>query len=283
MEHSEFKWDVENQPRSRISVIAVHSQKGGPGKTTISVNLALEFAKRNKKTLFVDLDIGGGTAQHVFNISKEEIKLTINDILLGNKNFNKNNVNHTEIENLDVIVSKEDVEFGSGLLNLMKEIQDNAFFRLIEFVNTVKKNGYDCIVFDCTPGWKIESLYALCVSDINLFILRPSTFSFKGAKYMLNKMYREIDVLSSAKTKKPSTYFIYNQTPFDKESEVEEILEKWKKEIVEAYKPKKIEFLKEIRYSDEINNRTINGNYFAPEGSELHLSIQQITDKLEKK
>lgn len=47
-------------------VIAVHGATGGPGRTTVAVNLAAELAARGEPTLLVDADPhGGAVAQHL--------------------------------------------------------------------------------------------------------------------------------------------------------------------------------------------------------------------------
>ncbi len=47
-----------NQEISNARVIAITSGKGGVGKTTLSVNIALELARRGKKVVVFDADFG---------------------------------------------------------------------------------------------------------------------------------------------------------------------------------------------------------------------------------
>ena len=54
--------DTFNQPTTpgsqKATVFAVTSGKGGVGKTSLSVNLAVEFSKRGYRTIIVDTDLG---------------------------------------------------------------------------------------------------------------------------------------------------------------------------------------------------------------------------------
>ena len=54
-----------------MRVIGVTSGKGGVGKTTVSVNLAVELAKRGKKVVLLDGDLGLSNAQILLNARVE--------------------------------------------------------------------------------------------------------------------------------------------------------------------------------------------------------------------
>ena len=52
--------------------IAVSSGKGGVGKTTIAVNVALTLAKQGKKTLLLDADLGMANAHLILGVNPEK-------------------------------------------------------------------------------------------------------------------------------------------------------------------------------------------------------------------
>jgi len=63
------------------TIVAVHSYKGGTGKTLISTNLATLFAARGKKTCLLDMDFLAPSLHSLFKICQRDYWL--NDYLNG--------------------------------------------------------------------------------------------------------------------------------------------------------------------------------------------------------
>lgn len=63
-----------------MKIISITGGKGGIGKTTISVNLAVSFAKMGKRVLLFDADLGLANVDVLLGLKP---KLTINDFIQG--------------------------------------------------------------------------------------------------------------------------------------------------------------------------------------------------------
>ncbi len=62
--------------------IAVHSFKGGTGKSTITANVAAALVTRGKRVGVMDMDLEGPGLHVIFNIDPDEIQCTLNDVLV---------------------------------------------------------------------------------------------------------------------------------------------------------------------------------------------------------
>ncbi len=261
--------------RQRIDVIMLHSQKGGPGKTTLSCNIAHELAKRGKKTVIIDLDVAQPTLQHIFNIPKKDIKITINDILLFNDTLSENNISSTSVPNLSIITASEKITYGEGLLSLLKNIHDHSHFVLHEMMKTLERMDYRYVVLDCAPGYRIESVHASTIADARIFVLRPSTFSFEGAKQMLLDIYKKTNINSM-------NFFVFNQVPPELSDENQKLLNQWTNELIEEYLPYSIEFLGTFPVSFEVMEKCMQGEYIFPKGNPLYDQLAYIVDTITK-
>ncbi|MHA1224388.1 MAG: ParA family protein, partial [Candidatus Heimdallarchaeaceae archaeon] len=110
--------------KRKVNTIITHSQKGGPGKTTLACNIAYELAFRGYKTILIDLDVAQPTLHHIFNIPKKKIKSTVNDLLLGKKTIDEEAIIPTKTPNLFLLLAESEIAYGEGLLSLLQKIHE---------------------------------------------------------------------------------------------------------------------------------------------------------------
>lgn len=125
-----------NNKNIEPKAILVTSANNGEGKSFIARNLAIIYAKANKKVLLIDADMKRGTQHEIFEI---ENKKGLSNILLQKKEYNiEIYAKNSNIENLDIITRGEYISNLEDYL-LVEEIS--------KFIELTKKN-YDTIIFD---------------------------------------------------------------------------------------------------------------------------------------
>lgn len=152
-------------------IITVCSSKGGVGKTTISVNLAMSLKKKNLNVAVIDLDLQFGDVSLLFDIEPTQ---TIYDWVKesyenGDKSFDEYVSKHKS--GIDILASPTLPEFA-------EMITGEHIAYLCE--NMIKK--YDMIIVDTPPALVETSLVALENSDIILLIASLDLPALKNGK-----------------------------------------------------------------------------------------------------
>ena len=144
-------------------IFALTSGKGGVGKSTVSVGLALSFSKMGYKTLVVDMDEG----------------LRCLDLMLGVDN--------------EIVFDLSDILQGKEIGDAVYEINQNLFlipapqksgmidaFNLANFANAVN-DLYDIIVYDFPAGIDFSLYSSLPKSTLFLTVAFPDAISVRDA------------------------------------------------------------------------------------------------------
>lgn len=173
-------------------ILAVHSYKGGTGKTLLSVNLAATLAKRGKKVCLLDLDFRAPSLFAVLKVENSECWL--NDYLNGLCDINK------VLVDLSSRVQTNG-KFFIGLANPATEaIRDisakdrkwemHALGRLLSLRNTLLKDqAFDYLIFDTSPGLQYSSINAIVTADFVIVATTSDRSDVNGTRRMLQELY----------------------------------------------------------------------------------------------
>jgi MinD-like ATPase involved in chromosome partitioning or flagellar assembly len=173
-------------------IIAVHSYKGGTGKTSMSVNLAASFAKAGKKVCVFDLDF---RAPSLFSILKaQNPDYWFNDYL-----NNSCEVNSALIDMSNRIPGNG--KFYACLANPSTEaIRDisskdrkwemRALGRLLALRESLLRDQkFDYLIFDTSPGLQYSSINAIVAADFVVVATTGDRSDVDGTKRMLAELY----------------------------------------------------------------------------------------------
>lgn len=166
-------------------IISLVNQKGGVGKTTISINLSAALGKLRKKTLLVDLD-PQGNASTGLGIYKCDIESSVYEVLVGEANI-KDTIIKTEFTNLSVLPAT--INLAGVNVEFVKKSQTNNEFKMNEQLKMVLdtiRDKYDYIIIDCPPSLGVLTLNALVASDAIIIPVQCEYFAIEGLTQLLN-------------------------------------------------------------------------------------------------
>ncbi|MCB1192448.1 MAG: ParA family protein [Leptospiraceae bacterium] len=153
-------------------IVSIANQKGGEGKTTTSINLADGIARRNKRTLLIDMDPQANSTGIFLN--SDQIEKSMYHV------FNsfapvKEIIHKTKVENLDIAPS----ELKLAEMETRSSNTVEAPYILKDALSNLN-NEYDICIIDCPPSLSIFTINALVASNYIIIPLQAEKFSIDG-------------------------------------------------------------------------------------------------------
>jgi chromosome partitioning protein len=162
-----------------MRTLAIVNQKGGCGKTTTAVNLAVAFARSRQRVLLVDLDPQGHAGMGV-GLDPNSFEQTICDALLNPAVPLSSVIVRTDVEWLDVAPSN--IGLAAAEVTMQKMLGKELI--LGELLRTVEDH-YDIAVIDCPPALGLLMLNTLVASTEVIIPIQVHFFAYEGLKNLL--------------------------------------------------------------------------------------------------
>lgn len=161
------------------TILAFTNQKGGVGKTTSAVNVALSMAVSEVRTLLIDLDPQSNATTGLSDLF-EKTNGSIYDVLIKGDGI-KDAITKTSFSHLDIVSSTNDLVGAEiELVSIMARE-----YQLKKVLKNIKKS-YEIIIIDCPPSLGLLTINALTVSDALVIPIQCEYFALEGLGQLLN-------------------------------------------------------------------------------------------------
>lgn len=168
------------------SAIAVHSYKGGTGKTLISANLAVLLAKMGKKVCIVDYDFRGPSLQILL---KGKPRHWLNDYLKGDCTIDEA-ITKYPLNEADGNLSAGYADPSPAAMRFMmtrdRKWESKALGKILAAKRKLlQEDGVDYLIFDTSPGMYFSSVNAVAASDVVALVMKFDDFDIQGTKLLI--------------------------------------------------------------------------------------------------
>ena len=194
-------WFNQLWPRFPRRIITLANFKGGVGKTTISVNLAIALSKRGYRVLIIDLDYQGSLDGR-FDIGRVDYSegsganalLLPDGRLFDTATLHILNGQFSGISVVPAFFGLASLENKLMLQWLLGRCDDDIRFRIANKLLTSEVTScFDVIIIDTPPRLSAGTVNALCVSTdvlIPTVVDRPSTETVLGFAHTVRKFQK---------------------------------------------------------------------------------------------
>ncbi len=191
--------------------IAIHSHKGGVGKSTIALNLAVILSNEGKNVCLIDADFHAPNLHTFFDMDEEPNYL--NEYFDNAVSMDSCLYDFSEKMGLTgkLLVGFSDPTSKSitRMLRLDGRTATKMLKRLMSIKSVIRKDPYniDVLILDTTPGIGLTTINSFILTENILFIIKLSNADMDGTTHMVEGLLESLPNKSM---------MIANQIPPDK-------------------------------------------------------------------
>lgn len=160
-------------------IISLVNQKGGVGKTTSAINIAVNLAILEEQTLLIDLDPQANATTGVADLYKNQ-KNTVYDVLIK-KIPVKDCIVKTQIEHFHLLPSSNDL-VGAEIELVSMMAREYQLQKILKEL----KSDYKFIIIDCPPSLGLLTINALAASNLIIIPIQCEYYALEGLGQLLN-------------------------------------------------------------------------------------------------
>ena len=177
--HSIEKSRLENADLTAANmqsrIITVFGAKGGIGKTTIAVNLAVLLAKMGKKVAIIDADLQFGDVNVYFDIDPKD---TIAELSQGKDSGNIDAIKRImalHFSGVSVVCAPKSPEYA-----------EYVTANIVETMINTMRPYYDYVLVDTAPQFNDVTMAAIENANLVLLVAAPDISTLRNTKISLN-------------------------------------------------------------------------------------------------
>ena len=185
---SQLQESTGTSQAKKTAVITVFNNKGGVGKTTLTINLAAALSKMRKRVLLVDMDaqanltmgLGVDPLEDVENEGRKDIGHLLSEPRTKlEETILKKQWSHLELHLIPSHIRLSNME--AEIANIVDS--DRALSRKL------KNHTYDYILIDPPPAFSKVNAISLMASSFVLVPIQLSAYPIRALEYVLDKVH----------------------------------------------------------------------------------------------
>ena len=187
-------------------IIAIHSFRGGTGKSNTTANIAALLAAEGRRIGVVDTDIQSPGIHILFGVDQETLSHSLNDYLWGTCSIEQ--AAHDVTPNLGASIEGRVFLIPSSIkpTDIARVMHEGYDVGLLNegFRDLIGDLALDALLIDTHPGLNEETLLSIAMSNALVIIMRPDQQDYEGTS---------VTVSVARKLRVPHMMLVVNRTP----------------------------------------------------------------------